>query len=274
MNALIIIVLLLLSIHVASANKIDSLKTLDEVQEFLVKKIHPAFQNTFFEAYDADTTFYGNNTFHKLDFDGNGLTDMLIDGQSLFIITDDGNQQYHHHHIESLEYPNLKRTTPKIIYRNNKPLLVREGKDTLIMLFGSLIEYNPKPDTLDIEQIDFSAFGCFGPCPVFDMSIISDGRATCNFKNNNAQQGNYKAKISPPALDTLIQTLNYIKLSSLHDHYDSNFSEPASVETRITFNNGQTKNIKDDDMDGSFGLRNLYRQIFKLPITQKWRSRR
>ena len=279
--------ILLLTVKLAVANDIDNLKTNEDVQKFLVQKVDTAWKEyDFFEnTGQKDTSTYGKGKFFKLDLDNNGLTDLIINGKYFFAITDNGNGKYESHFIDRGTFMLDKHTLKNITYKDKTPLLIiekyseynfgenRETKtDTLVLQFGEFYEYNSTPDNLIIEEISFSTSHCYGTCPVFKLAIKADGTAKYDAIEYNDKKGKFKTVLDTASFNKLLHTINYLKLTSLKDNYSVNWTDDQTSTLVIKFNSGQTKNISDYGMIGTFGLEHLYDQLFALRKTQKWKK--
>jgi hypothetical protein len=290
--------LFLLSTLPAFANDIDQLQTKDDVKNFLIEKVNKKWKDwDLFESNATDTARFGKNKFYKLDIDNNGSTDLLIDGEYFFAVIDNGDKTYGTHFIDRGTFLIDKHTLTNIIYKDKIPLLIvndfdeykrfpsdtaKSGwelrwnvvgsqTDTLIYKFGDFIEYNPRPDKLSIEEIKFSTTYCYGTCPVFELTIKADRSATFNAIEYNDKKGKFKATIDTASYNRLIQTINYIRLTSLNKNYSVGWTDDQTCTLKIKFNSGQTKEISDYGLIGTYGLQNLYNQLFALRETQKWK---
>ena len=286
MRILTIILTLLLTVNSTFANDIDNLQTIEEVQKFLVeKKVVVIGWNLTPKNMTTDTSSFGKGKFFKIDLDNNGLTDLVVNGEYLFSVHDIGNGKYESYFIDDIVYPYI---LTNIIFKDISPLLVinkhnrnyrikdRGPKlDTLIFKYGTFIEYNSAPSNLEVEEISLTTLGCYGSCPVFELTILSNRQASYNaIKYNDGKKGKYKANIDTTAFNNLLQIINYINLPALESYYTIIASDGESFTLEIKYNNGQTKRISEDDARGIFGLRNLYKQLYALPNTQKWKSTR
>ncbi len=279
------ILILFLTVNLTVANDIDNLKTVYDVQKFLVEKVNKKWKSyKLIENNTTDTSVYGKGKFFKIDLDNNGLTDLVINGKRLFAVTDNGKGQYESHIIDRGAFDLDKYTLTNIIYNDKTPLLIicayfeyehrlrDDAKpDTLVFKFDDFIEYNPIPDTLVIEEINFSTSGCYGTCPIFELVIKSDRSSTYNAIEYNKKKGIFKSIIDTVSYNKLLSTLNYIKIASLNDKYHVSWTDDQTVTLEIKYNNGQTKKISDYGSIGTFGLENLYNQLFALRRTQKWK---
>lgn len=289
MKRIVWILFLVSTLNFVRANDIDNLKTKAEVENFLVQKVDTAWsKHNFFESMnDKDTSSFGKGKFLKLDLDNNGLTDLVINGRYFFAVTDDGNGHYASHFIDRGSFMLDKHALKNIVYKNKIPLLVvakyneysreidaNSKADTLILVYGGFYEFNSAPDNFKIDEIRFSTSPCYGTCPVFDLTIKGDRRASYNAKQYNEREGEFKTTIDSISYHKLVQTINYIKLTTLKDQYSVNWSDDQTVTLEIKFNNGQTKKISDYGEIGTFGLEHLYEKLFSMPKTQKWKNKK
>jgi len=278
------ILVLFLTVKLGFANDIDSLMTKEDVEKFLIKI------NSKCEKYDVFntskkkyTSIYNKEKFLKLDVDNNGLTDLIINGKYFFVVTDIGNGHYESSFIERGKITLSNYTLINIIYKDNAPLLLMKNYfkykdttnnsnvDTLIFKFGDFIEFNSMPDNLKIEKIKFSTSGCFGSCPIFEISILPNGNVAYKAIEYNEKSGKFKAIIDKNSYNNILQTINYIKLPSLKDKYEVNWTDDETVTLEIIYNSGQVKIINDYGGIGTFGLENLYHQLFVLRDTLNWK---
>ncbi len=278
------ILLLLIAGHSVFANEIDGLSTIKQVEDFLHAKVNPNWGNkSFFDTSYTDTAAFGKNKFFKIDLDKNGLTDIIINGTYLFAITDNGNDSYGIHFIDKGAFLDERYTLANIISTSNNTLLVvtpykgsrytgnrNRTFDTLIYKFDGLTEYNPLPDNYSIREIKLTTTACYGTCPVFELTIESGRTAIYNAVEYNEENGKFRGTIDAIVFNTLINTINYIKLKKLKNEYAVDWTDDQTAILEIKYNNGQVKKIKDYGLIGTFGLRNVYDQIFALRKTQEW----
>ncbi|MBO9203191.1 MULTISPECIES: DUF6438 domain-containing protein [Niastella] len=175
------------------------------------------------------------------------------------------------HKVDTIFYlrkkPLLVVTTSDLPYGKNK---IVTRTDTLIWQPSGLINYNPHPDHLKIEQINFTTTSCYGTCPVFQLTISPDKSAAFNGIRYNTVTGKFKSTIDKSTYKQLIKTINSIKLTALKNDYDVDWTDDQSVKLEIKYNNGQVKKIDDYGAIGTFGLENLYNQLFAIAKTQHW----
>jgi hypothetical protein len=285
MRSILALALLVLTTTCCFANEIDKLQSLKEVTTFLRTHTDKYWQQeVFFDSTVIDTSRYGKNRFFKLDLDANGLTDLVVNGKYLFAVTDEGNGNYSRHFIDRGAFTSRKYNLLTILPKGSIPLLVvkgynryrRDGQDTakpdtLLLKFGAFIEYQSAPSKLQINQVSFSTSGCYGSCPIFELTIQPDRTATYHAIEYNKKRGKFKAVIDTAAYDRLVATLEYVHFFTLRDFYQVNWTDDQSVDLEVKLSNGQVKHIHDYGAIGTFGLANLYAQLFKLRESQGWK---
>jgi hypothetical protein len=153
--------------------------------------------------------------------------------------------------------------------------------DTLIFRFNDFVEYNTSPDKLNIQKIKFATSGCYGTCPVFELSIDSHANALLNaieynsnnsdvFDTTNSLNGHYTSDINMDDFNNILDIINYIHLPKLKDDYSVNWTDDQTATLEIKYNNGHVKKISDYGEIGTMGLQLLYGKLFSLRFTQKW----
>ena len=276
------IILMIVGVSVFG-NSIDELQTAHDVNLFL-QKAFPKYGSALLDENAVVTADYGKNKFYKLDLDGNGLTDLLVDGDGLIAVLNTDGENYTYHNLEIGTSDAYGHTVVNITRQADQTLLVLRGfnleskvtlaKETeknIVFKFGEFIEYNPEPDKFRIQKIAFETTGCFGTCPVLEMSIDERRRATYQAIQFNERKGKFNGMIDLAAFDKLVDTINYLGLRMLKNDYAVGHTDDQTATLTITFDNGKVRKISDYGMEGTFGLANLYNQLLNLRSTQKWR---
>lgn len=254
------------------SNKIDSLSTKEDVGKFLNNNFS---EHQFSHSFNA----LGIDVFFKVDIDHNGLTDLLVETDVCIAVLDTGLGQYNLQHIFAGERESYNLLN--VLQINGHPLVVVRGlfyeaqvqdsmrwqDDTLVYKFGNFIEYNSNPTTKDIEEINFKLGGGY-PGRVWDMRIEVDGWVTFEMDHSSRI---FAGAIDNTTLNMLNQTINYIDLPALVDRESKKKPMPSTLSTseetftlEIKFANGQTTKINDYGGIGTYGLKNLYRQLFNI----------
>jgi len=303
---LITILLFSLLSQFASANKIDSLKTDQDVINFMAnlggnpeenrerfkKFIHPVFEIIKeFKKCEANVDTAALHTWIKLDVNKDGLTDLLINGivgdaRVPLLIMDNADGHFKFlsiNNTNSIYQTNCVYVT--VLNTEDQPLILfhsnyspsndapRERKrslyvDTLIYKFGNLIEYNSKPEYAAIEWVKLQneARGQI----LFTMSFDKVGRSNCRKIKDNLQEGKFKGTIKPDAIQEILSLLDYIDVGKMKNAYSADWTDGISMTLTVRFSDGTVKKIKDYGSIGTFGLRGLYALIHKLTDSQEW----
>lgn len=245
--------------------------------------------------------------FYKADFDNNGYTDMVVIGgydsdkednilflnPNAFVIMNFGPKgikmtNFSDEKVPGSGYPFV----PQVIRKDNQSLIaahtisrnpVTFAIDTVTHIltykFDRFLEYNPKPVQHKIEKIQFATTGCYGTCPVFQLTIHSDRTAffvaqMFNFDTDEERdyekEGFFKTSINKSDYDRLISLLNYIDFEQLEDNYSVNHTDDQTGLLIVTYDGGKTKRINDYGLVGTSGLSEVYKMMFDLRTSQKW----
>lgn len=278
------------------ANKIDALQTDEEVEEFLQKlnKDFGAFYVAPIKQLYPDTVYQkiadslGVKPWQKIDFNNDGLTDLLVYGilgvqKYLIVVMDEGTKfsiRYLNRGLSSNPYlptvKTLNQQTLLILHtscefcKNQSQKIIKT--DTLVYRFGDFIEANFNVRNNHIKQIDYSTSNCYGSCSVFELHIKSGGSAVYNAIENNPKNGKYTAHIDTAYYLPIESLLNYIDFPNLNDNYKVNWTDDQSCTLVITYSDGKTKTITDYGMYGTNGLGLLYNKLFALRKNQDWKK--
>jgi hypothetical protein len=216
----------------------------------------------------------------KADFDNNGYTDILIIGDnyglSSIVILDKGNNNFEIKALTKGIFPSCsfpvvqnKKPQPVIFYYTDES---SEAHKTLIYKFGDFVEINDSPKTHRIEEIEYKTSGCFGTCPIFELTIDSNHQAVYKpIAFNKKKKGTFKGTIRSFEYDELVGLLNYIDFADLRDSYSVNWTDDQSSFLSITYDDGKVKKINDYGLIGTFGLSRVYKILFDLRENQSWK---
>src|SRR5215470_2299701 len=106
------------------ANEIDQVKTAGDVNAFL-KKTFPEFANSMLlDETSVPKTQYVKNNFYKLDLDGNGTTDLIVDSFHCIAVTSTREGKYDFHPIDQGGFLINLYALTGIKYLSKTPLLV------------------------------------------------------------------------------------------------------------------------------------------------------
>jgi hypothetical protein len=289
----------------ASANRIDSLKTDQDLVDFL-QWVNKDFRNTKLKpielrndntlrtdlACDGMAEKWQIKSWEKTDLNGDGRTDLLAIlywyDYGVYAVMDKGDDKFE---FLTLSYNNSEKCEfAKPVVVNNQPLLLfyqkkavshTPGKgvkrtdqvDTLVYRNGDFIELNRNPANYGIDSIQFRTTYCMGSCPVFTISAARDGNAMYNAQTYNPKQGNFSGLIQAKNMEEIIDLINFIDIKAKENNYNVSWTDDQTAFIRVRFTDGTVKEIKDYGMKGNFGLRLLYKKFFDLRTNQNWQPK-
>jgi hypothetical protein len=287
--------------HTTQHNYIDSIQTAKQIEDLLPKidANYTGFlvnQEMKFKdwRYQERSNTLGVKPWQKMDFDKNGLMDMVVigrlekfGGHTVLCILDKGKDRYEIKHLPATDeffacsFPVLEAKNGQnlIHYYTQKGGRGRKHKPEKVQLvyrYGDFIEYTNAKTQHKIEKIEYEAlFGCFGSCPVFDIAIQHDKSVIWYALNrydikNTAFQGKYKTTVSDAQYKEMSDLLNYIDLEKLKDKYAVRWTDDQTATLIITYDNGKVKSIQDYGMRGTFGLSRLYELMRSLRENSQW----
>ncbi|MFP9098838.1 DUF6438 domain-containing protein [Flavobacterium sp. RHBU_24] len=252
-------------------------------------------------------------SWQKADLDNNGYTDLLVTGTNktygswnydpkmeaeyskefnAFVLMNFGNSGIKTYDLTDGHYLTL---VARIEYNGRQPFIAvytpkvisvvdlhrrEKTKSKLTFKFNDFIEYNPKPDTYDIEKVEYITTGCMGMCPVFSLNIGKDGNAafvardynyTLPWQKGVLLNGTYKTKIKDKDLKELIDILEYTDFPNLKNDYHVPWTCDDTGAIKITYNGGKTKTIVDYGAQGTYGLRKLHSVFHQLRLNREWK---
>lgn len=287
------------------ANRIDSLKTDDDVVAFL-KSINPDFRSDKYKQIELHNTEqvrkdldcdgmasqWQIQNWEKADFNGDGRTDLLIllywYDYGVYSVIDNGDGTFK---FLTLSYNIYEKCElAKALSLNDQHLLLYYQKvqkqvqvkntrgfksvpeiDTLIYKYGGFVEWNPHPSSYAIDSIEFRTSACFGSCPVFSIDMDKNGNAVYNAQVYNSKRGKFTATLKNENLNEIAGLINYISVKDLNNNYKVSWTDDQTCWLRIRFSDGSVKEISDYGLKGTFGLRLLYSMFFDLRSNQDWK---
>jgi hypothetical protein len=294
----LILILCLLSSAVSLANSIDSLKTDGEVERFVNKVYKTVYTKSNEELIVLSTDSllkklacngiarkWNIKNWEKVDFDKDGRTDLLVTVTyqnhrfDVFAIMDKGNtfallrlskNIFENCELAKPAFVNNKQVLLFYSIKRDQDLLSMPQIDTLVFKYGNFVELNTKPTGYKIKSINFTTSGCYGSCPIFELNIQENGRATYYAKSYNPKPGFFKVVISAEKLNEIFALINYLAIKGLKDNYEVNWTDDQTSHLTLKFDDGTTKEIRDYGMQGTFGLYQLYSVLSALRLDQYW----
>lgn len=302
-----ILTILLLSVYVAAlgqtktiSSKIDSIRSDKDVF---------AFVRQCFQGYDGKESFdyYRNETrqvadsfkvrnWVKADIDNNGETDLLVFRAdklpNIYSILSFGDKfeiasaKYHCKYqfmypvVTTLNSQDviLLYSQDQIDYDRNKKhfIYTKLACDTLIVKDKHFVNYVQAPGHNEIEKIEIYNDGiCEGNCPRINISInpktFSNKCSKELYWDNKPRM--FSGQLTKEEINNIISLLKYSNITALSEYYEVGCTDQTTTTLTITFNNGQTKSIKDYGSSGNFTLAEIYKIAYGVKWTEEKGSR-
>ncbi len=281
---------LLIFVYPSFGNKIDSLKSDDDVLAFL-PPFFSDFQRGFsFERTINDTprgdSLNAHNWF-KTDIDNNGETDLVVFelryGPRLFAILSIkgkfkkiiGANGYNADFI----YPVLKRLDNRnviLLHHLNQISFDRVTSaetttpmksDTITVLGNCFVNHLKSPRHYRIEKIEIYNNGaCEGECPKIDVVIYPQAYISKCKKTEWWNKGKkHLGKLSASKIKDIIYLFNNSNFSYFKNRYENDWSDQTTTTMIITYDGGKKKTISDyGSSSGNFTLNSIYRFAFDI----------
>lgn len=115
----------------------------------------------------------------------------------------------------------------------------------------------------------YSRGACFGMCPIFELTVMKDGRATYVGKNHVDRIGRFQALINYSDIAPVLQKANDIGYFELNAAYDLEaVQDLPNINTAIA-NNGKLHWVRNR-YKGPAALRMLYTELDTMIARQAW----
>jgi len=124
--------------------------------------------------------------------------------------------------------------------------------------FSSCFATQNSTKSKDSVLITYSKTSCRGKCPVYSMTIYTNGKILFVGKENVKNIGKYEKQLSTSELDTLIQAFDKSEFFKFKDKYTSRATDLPTIYVSFSYK-GQYKKIKD-----YFGAPEKLKQLEKL----------
>jgi hypothetical protein len=116
----------------------------------------------------------------------------------------------------------------------------------------------------------YSRGACFGMCPIFELTVMKDGRAVYLGKNHVDRIGRFQAMVSFTDIEQVVQKANEIGYFDLNSVYDNdNVQDLPDIKTGIA-QHGKLHSVRNR-YKGPAALRMLYTQLDSLIEKQTWK---
>ncbi|WP_157962302.1 DUF6438 domain-containing protein [Winogradskyella aurantiaca] len=291
---ILVLSLYILASTASQCSTIDKLQTTEEVVEFIhsntndfkadnlelsIKSTDQLAQelacNGIFKEWDI-------KNWEKADLNNDGKTDLLVLGEWYgahpLIVLDKGQDTYEFIRLSnnSFEYCELfkpisvKNTTLIKAYVpiNSQETLIPGAEkfriDTLSFFNNTLVKYNPSPKTEAISSIHLKTSACYGNCPEFVLELFPDDRVEFNGLENTPVLGMHSYKATSGTFKEISELLNYMDVKHLKSGYQVNWTDDQTAYLTIRFADGSTKTIMDYGLQGTPGLKAVYKALFTV----------
>ena len=116
----------------------------------------------------------------------------------------------------------------------------------------------------------YSRGACFGMCPIFEFTLMKDGRAVYLGKNHVDRIGRFQAMVSYTDVQQVLSKADEIGYFELKPVYDNeNVQDLPNIKTGIA-HHGKLHSVRNR-YKGPAALRMLYTQLDSLIEKQTWK---
>ncbi|MGE8343747.1 MAG: DUF6438 domain-containing protein [Flavobacterium sp.] len=177
---------------------------------------------------------------------------------------------------DSLKIFNLESKT----WENQK--LSSITRDTLTTKIGdsifvkyARIKYKINPNE-NYDQIIVSSSGCYGSCPISNISIEKKGNVLYYGQDYNTQNGFFQSKITQTQYEEIQTSFKKADIINLKNSYEANWTDDETVTITFIKNNKIIKTIRDYGRQSPTALvwaytpvRYLYQHIKLTPLKKE-----
>lgn len=141
--------------------------------------------------------------------------------------------------------------------------------DTLTFKNGCPLLYSSAFFNPEINRINFKTSGCFGTCPIFEMTIMPSKDIMYKAIKYNSEYGSFSCRLSLSDYEYIVSCLIASKFTELKDIYEVNWTDDQTATLEIEYDNGKVKQISDYGMQSNISLMFLYKRLYDLRTTVK-----
>jgi pimeloyl-ACP methyl ester carboxylesterase len=231
---------------------------------------------------------FGAASWEKADFDGNGTTDLLVNGYSpsvressitnCFVLLNFGRDSFRIIRLFSPSYEFI--VAKELPLDGHADIVILNGSphvsDTLTYRFGNFIERMRPSPPIPIREIRYCAWGFFSPDPGYGFTIHGDSiryvrppsvDLDFHYRDND---GIYLARLDTATAEQLYSLINYLDIPSLRRQYSVPWTDAGMFTLKIDYQNGTSVRIDDGGGLGTFGLSALYQLLSAIRNSQHW----
>lgn len=275
-------------------NYIDSIQNANQIKELILKiDTNLSYMNVTDSLITGEglrtvvkEVFKIKKPWSKADFDQNGLTDILviydndIYGFRVMCILDKGNKYevkfISYSDFDNYLFPTVQKNKIKCYILDNDLRAIIPEQFYLIYKFNGFIEENESPTNYKIEKIEFTFQSGWGLGEYDDLYLTIDSDRKANWLSKRLiktqrkdVKKTFKTVITEDKYNEIIDLINYSEFEKINsDAFGCDDCDDVSL--KITYNNGKTKVINDNNLDKKFSLKKLYSLLLELTKNQKW----
>lgn len=132
----------------------------------------------------------------------------------------------------------------------------------------------PSPETLTVSPDDtviyYARGACFGMCPIFELTVFRDGKATYLGKNHVDRIGRYEAQVGFSDVEHIRQKAMGIGYFSMQSEYDNEHVQDLPNIITAIDNDSKLYRVRNR-YKGPTALRVLYTELDSLIERQAWK---
>lgn len=286
---------LLITGTLGQCSTIEQLKTTEEVEAFVrsrdpkingpeATKFHIKSNDVLSRELECGGIFedWKIKNWEKADLNNDGTTDLLLigewNGPYPMVVLDLGEDVYKFIRLKRNSFEPCELFKP--IRIKEKTYLKAYGRqstrsglspdgpryktDTLSFFNNTLVKYNPQPKNKAISSIKLNTSACFGMCPEFYLEITPDDQADFNGLQHTPVIGKSSFKLKEGSYKELMDLLNYMDVEHLKSNYAVGWTDDQTGTLTVTFADGHSKTIVDYGMQGTPGLKAVFRKMIAI----------
>jgi len=127
----------------------------------------------------------------------------------------------------------------------------------------------PAPPVEAPVAIEYRRGACFGTCPIFNLKVYQDGRATYEGKNFVDMIGFYYTNFDKKDMDNIMSIAESIRFFEMQDEYDNKGITDLPSTYFSLSKDGKVKQVKNR-YQGPKELKQLYEAMDQLIAKYKW----
>lgn len=116
----------------------------------------------------------------------------------------------------------------------------------------------------------YSRGACFGMCPIFEFTVMRDGKAVYIGKNHVDRIGRFEAQVSYSDVEQVVSKATQIGYFEMQEVYDNDkVQDLPNINTGIN-SNGKLYRVRNR-YKGPASLQQLYKELDSLMARQAWK---